>query len=71
MFDDDAVDPLLPGFLGHQRQAELLAHHGGKEAADRVLLPARYLYNGGDRCTLRLRKKGENGFLFAPATARS
>src|SRR5205085_12441405 len=33
---DDAIDPLLAALLGHERQAELVAHHPGKEAADRV-----------------------------------
>ena len=47
-FDQDAVDPLRAGFLGHQPQAEPLAQHAGKEAADRVLLPAGRLHDGRD-----------------------
>src|SRR5262249_34293906 len=44
----DAVDPLLPGLLGHERKSELLAHHAGKEAADRVWLPPGGLHDGAD-----------------------
>src|SRR6202035_2764971 len=38
-----------------------------KEAADRVLLPARRLHDGGDRCPLRLSEQGEDGLLLGPA----
>src|SRR6266852_5077749 len=31
IFGHDAIDPLHSGLLGHERQAELLAHHAGKE----------------------------------------
>ena len=36
---DDAIDPVPVDFLRAQIKAELLAHHAGKEASDRVLLP--------------------------------
>ena len=40
------------GLLEYQGQAEPLAHHAGKEAAHRVLLPAGCLDDGRDGCTL-------------------
>jgi len=33
------LDALAIGLLGHQTQAELLAHHRGKEASHRMRLP--------------------------------
>ena len=33
---NDAIDPVPIDFLGTQIKAELLAHHAGKEAADRI-----------------------------------
>jgi hypothetical protein len=44
---------------GPECQAELLAHHGGKEATDRVLLPARGSHDGGDRRALTLFEQRE------------
>src|SRR5262249_30258828 len=35
----DAIDPVTVNLLRAQIKAELLAHHPGEEAADRVLLP--------------------------------
>src|SRR4051812_36547010 len=49
---DDAIDPLLAGLLGHERQAELVAHHTGKEAAHRVRLPAGNLHDRSNGCSL-------------------
>src|SRR6266852_1771059 len=48
----NAIDPLLAGLLGHKRQAELVAHDPGKEAADRVGLPAGCLHDRRDGCSL-------------------
>src|ERR1700733_13730006 len=42
----DAVDALIAGFLGDEVEAELLAYNARKEAAHRVLLPARHLHDG-------------------------
>ena len=65
------INAFAVGLLRYQRQAELLAHHAGKEAADRVLLPAGRLHDGGDRCALGLSEQGEDGLLFGPAAGRS
>ena len=65
------INAFAVGLLRDQRQAELLAHHARKEAADRVLLPARRLHDGGDRCALGLSEQGEDGFLFGPAAGRT
>ena len=46
----DPVDPVAVHFLRAEFQLETLAHHAGKEAAHRVLLPARGLHHRGDRC---------------------
>src|ERR1700678_2742996 len=48
----DAVNPVTTILFGHQRQAELFAYHPGKEAADRVGLPAGCLHDRRDGCTL-------------------
>ena len=65
------INAFGPGLLRYQGQAELLAHHTRKEAADRVLLPARRLHNSGDRCPLGLPKQGEDGLLLGPAAGRN
>ncbi len=65
------INAFAVGLLRCQRQAELLAHHTGKEAADRVLLPAGRLHDGGDRCPLGLSEQGEDGLLFGPAAGRT
>jgi hypothetical protein len=52
-------------------QAEFLAHHTCKEAADRVLLPIRRLHDGRDRCPLGLSQQGEDGLLLGPAAGRA
>src|SRR4051812_30127169 len=49
---DDAIDPLLAGLLGRERQAELVAHHTGKEAAHRVRLPPGRLHDRSNGCSL-------------------
>src|ERR1700730_13922323 len=61
----------LPVTSRSKGQAELLAHHACKEAADRVLLPTRRLHDGGDRCPLGLFKQGEDGLLLGPAAGRT
>ncbi len=66
-----AINALSPGLLRYQCQAELLAHHTRKEAADRVLLPAGRLHDGGDRCPLGLSKQSEDGLLLGPAAGRT
>src|SRR6202162_3196168 len=48
----NAVHPVATILLGHERQAELVAHHRGKEAADRVGLPSCRLHDGGYGCAL-------------------
>ena len=65
------INACVSGFLRYQRQTKLLVHYCGKEAADRVLLPARRLHNGGDCCTLWLSEQGENGLLLGPAASRT
>src|SRR5215211_5591505 len=49
---DDAVDPLLASLVGHEVEAELVAHHCGQEAAHRVRLPAGGLDDCRDGCSL-------------------
>jgi hypothetical protein len=34
ILDRDAVDPLGAGLLGHERKAELLAHHACEESTN-------------------------------------
>ena len=46
----DLVDPVAVHLLRAELQLEALAHHAGKEAAHRVLLPARCLHHRGNRC---------------------
>ena len=65
------IDAFAVGLLGRQRQAELLAHNTGKEAAHRVLLPTGRLHDGGDRRTCRPSKQGEDGFLLGRAAGRT
>ena len=65
------INAFAVGLLRYQRQAELLAHDTGKEAADRVLLPAGRLHDGGDRCPLGLSEQGEDRLLFGPAAGRT
>src|SRR5262245_10144581 len=43
---DDAIDPLTVDLLRAQFKAELLAHHGSEEAADRMLLPMGDAHDG-------------------------
>ena len=40
---DDAVAALVATLLGDERQTELLSHHAGQEATDRMWLPSRRL----------------------------
>src|ERR1700731_1732843 len=47
--DRHTINAFGPGLLRYQGQAELLAHHTRKEAADRVLLPVSRLHDGGAR----------------------
>src|SRR6266446_6733988 len=64
---DDAIDPLLAGLLGHERQAELVAHDPGKEAADRVRLPAGCLHDRRDGCALpAVQHRDHPGLLRIP-----
>jgi hypothetical protein len=49
----------------------VFAHHAGKEAADRMGLPAGRLHDRGDRCSLGLSEQGKYGFLLRPAAGRS
>src|SRR6202030_4548132 len=65
--DRYTINAFGPGLLRYQGQAELLAHHTRKEAADRVLLPTRRLHDGGDRCPLPLSEQGKDGLLLCPA----
>jgi hypothetical protein len=61
---DDAINPATVDFLRAQFEAESFAHHPGEEAADRMLLPARGLHDGGDRHPLGLSQETENLFLL-------
>jgi hypothetical protein len=65
------IDAVTVGLLGAQLQAELLAHHARKEAADRVLLPAGCLHDSGDRCPFGLPEQSEDGCLFGVAAGRT
>jgi hypothetical protein len=56
-----------PSLFRYQRQTKLLAHHAGKEATDRVLLPAGCLDDGGDRCSLGLPQQSKDGLLLRSA----
>src|SRR5712671_2787739 len=60
----DAIDARVAGLLGYQRQAELLAHHAGEEAAHRVLLPAGRLHDGRDGRTLPALQHGDHRRLL-------
>jgi hypothetical protein len=69
IFDHDPVNPLGAGLLGHERQAEPLAHHAGKEAANRVLLPAGRFHDGRDgRALLALEHFDHVGLLRIPCS---
>ena len=61
---NDAIDPVPIDFLGTQIKAELLAHHAGKEAADRVLLPMGRPHDGSNRRSLRSTQHRQNASLF-------
>ena len=61
---DDAIDPVPVDFLRAQIKAELLAHHAGKEASDRVLLPMGRPHDGGNRRSLRSTQHREHSRLF-------
>jgi hypothetical protein len=66
-YKDRAIDEVAVAFRTALPEAwlNILAHHTRKEAADRVLLPARR-HDGGDRCPLGLSKQGEDGLLLGP-----
>jgi Uncharacterized protein conserved in bacteria (DUF2252) len=64
--DRYTINAFGPGILRYQVQAELLAHHARKEAADRVLLPARRLYDGGDRCPLGCLSRARTASCLVP-----
>jgi hypothetical protein len=66
-FAHDAVDPLFSRFLGIERQPELLAGHGCKEATHRVLLPTGCLHDGSDRCALWALEHADDPILLAAA----
>ena len=66
-----AINAFIAGLFRSKRQTELLAHHGRKEAADRVLLPAGRHHDGGDGCALGLSEQGEDRLLLGPAAGRT
>src|SRR4051794_15841113 len=47
----DSVDTTLVRRFGNKIQTEFLAHHAGKKAADRMLLPFSCSHDSGDRST--------------------
>ena len=60
----DPVDALFAGLLGDERQAELVAHYPGREAPDRVGLPAGCLHDGPDgRALFALEHREHKGLL--------
>jgi hypothetical protein len=66
-FDQDAVNTLGASLVGHERLAEPLAHHAGKKAAYRVLLPASCLHDGRDgRALLAVEHFDHAGLLRIP-----
>src|SRR5262249_11310323 len=69
---DDAIDPMLVDLLRAQIKAELLAHHGSEESADRVLLPMGRADDGANRCSLRPAQHRQHASLLraCPALAR-
>ena len=62
----DLIDPVAVNLLRTELQLEALAHHAGKKAAHRMLLPARGLHHRGNRgaCT-RLQHCDEASLLRA------
>src|SRR5207244_1243137 len=58
------VDPLAVDFLGSELQLEALAHHAGKKAAHRVLLPASCLHHRINRRTCGRLEYRDNRALF-------
>jgi hypothetical protein len=65
----DPVDPLAVNLLGSELQLETLAHHAGKKATHRVLLPAGCLHPRVDRRTCRRLQHRDDTVLFGACLA--
>src|SRR5262249_24507172 len=65
----DPVDPLAVNLLGSELQLEALAHHTGKKAAHRVLLPAGCLHHRINRRTNGRLEHCDNTGLFGARLA--
>jgi len=68
VFGDDPVEAVTIDLLAFERQTELFADHPGKEAANRMLLPAGCLHDRRDSRAIRTLEQGEDLLLLSPAS---